>query len=90
MKYFVYIVLCSDNTLYTGITTDVDRRINEHNGNDKGAKYTKMRQPVRLIYSAKFDNRSTASKEEFRIKRLTKKEKELLIKKNVKKYDRSF
>lgn len=79
MKYFVYIVRCSDDTLYTGITTNVDRRIDEHNGDIKGAKYTKMRRPVKLIYSAKFANRSFASKEEFRIKNLTRKEKELLI-----------
>lgn len=79
MKYFVYIVMCSDNTLYTGITTDLGRRIAEHNGCDKGAKYTKMRQPVELVYFEKFCNRSSASKEECRIKNLTRKEKKLLI-----------
>lgn len=79
MKYFIYIVRCSDNTLYTGITTDINRRVDEHNGDSKGAKYTKMRQPVKLVYSVKFVDRSSASKEEFRIKNLTRKEKELLI-----------
>ncbi len=79
MKYFVYIVQCSDDTLYTGITTNLSRRVAEHNGGDKGAKYTKMRQPVKLVYSAIFSDRSSASKEEFRIKKLTRKEKELLI-----------
>jgi len=78
MKYFVYIVRCNDDTLYTGITTDVIRRIDEHNGDKKGAKYTKMRQPVKLVYSAKFSDRSSASKEEIRIKKLSKKQKELL------------
>lgn len=79
MKYFVYIVRCSDNTLYTGITTDVNRRVEEHNGGEKGAKYTKMRQPVKLVYVAKFLDRSSASKEEIKIKKMTRKQKELLI-----------
>ena len=79
MKYFVYIVSCSDDTLYTGITTDVHRRIDEHNGNEKGAKYTKNRQPVKLVYTVEFEGRSDASKEEIRIKKLTRKQKEYLI-----------
>ena len=70
---------CSDGTLYTGITTNLDRRVAEHNGSDKGAKYTRMRQPVDLIYSVKFSDRSSASKEEFRIKNLSRKQKEILI-----------
>lgn len=81
MKYFVYIVRCSDNSLYTGITTNVSRRVDEHNGKGKkGAKYTSMRQPVYLVYSAECENRSLASKEESRIKKITKKEKEEFIK----------
>ena len=51
MKWFVYILKCSDNTLYTGITTDIERRIKEHNSSNKGAKYTKTRRPVKLFYS---------------------------------------
>ena len=77
--YFVYMVLCSDNTLYTGITTDIERRIDEHNLSDKGAKYTKARRPVTLIYSEKHDNRSSASKREYAIKKMSKKEKKILI-----------
>ena len=50
VSYFVYILECSDQTLYTGITTDVDKRLEEHNTSDKGAKYTKARRPVRLLY----------------------------------------
>ena len=80
MNYHVYIIQCSDDTFYTGITTDIARRIQEHNDNKKGAKYTKARQPVFLVYSAEFSNRSTASKEEYRIKKLSRKEKEILIK----------
>jgi len=72
MKYFVYIIKCSDETFYTGITTDTKRRILEHNGNDLGAKYTRARQPVNLVYSKEYKNRSLASKEECRIKKLTR------------------
>lgn len=70
-KYYLYILECLDQTLYTGITTDLNRRINEHN-NKLGAKYTKGRSPVKLIYSKEFDNRSEATKEEMRIKKLTR------------------
>jgi len=77
--YFVYMVRCSDNTLYTGITTDLERRITEHNTSDKGAKYTKARRPVTLVYSEKHADRSSASKREFSIKKMTKSNKQLLI-----------
>lgn len=73
--YFVYIIQCSDNTLYTGITTDLDRRIKEHNSSKLGAKYTKVRRPVKLVFSKEFENRSEASKEESRIKKLSRSEK---------------
>ena len=80
MKYFVYMLRCSDNSLYTGITTDVLRRVDEHNGKgNKGAKYTAMRRPVKLVYSTEFENRSMATKEEARIKKLMKHKKESLI-----------
>jgi putative endonuclease len=80
MKYYTYILRCKDNTLYTGITTDLKRRVSEHNGKGGlGAKYTKARRPVELIYQTKFDNRSEASKEEFRIKKMSRIEKESLI-----------
>lgn len=73
--YFLYILQCSDDTLYTGITTDLNRRINEHNSSKLGAKYTKIRRPVKLVYSKDFINRSEASKEESRIKKLSRLEK---------------
>jgi putative endonuclease len=73
--YFLYILQCADNTLYTGITTDLDRRIKEHNNSKLGAKYTKVRRPVKLIYSQEFVNRSKASKEESRIKKLSHQQK---------------
>ncbi|MEQ1651479.1 MAG: GIY-YIG nuclease family protein [Hyphomicrobium sp.] len=82
MAYWLYIVRCADGTLYTGIATDVARRICEHNGTSKakkGARYTAPRRPVVLVYGAPFDTRSAASKEEARIKRLTRPEKDRLI-----------
>jgi putative endonuclease len=70
---------CSDDTLYTGITTDIERRIDEHNSSPKGAKYTRNRRPVTLVYSEVCDDKSSASKREYAIKRLTKAEKEKLL-----------
>ena len=79
MNYFVYILKCSDDTLYTGITTDVDRRVDEHNNSDKGAKYTKIRRPVTLMYTEELEDRSSASKREYAIKKLTRNDKKALI-----------
>ena len=79
MSYYVYIVRCSDNSLYTGITTDINRRIYEHNETKKGAKYTKSRRPVSLVYSALIGDRSSAQKEEYRIKKLSKIKKQELV-----------
>lgn len=67
--YYVYILKCSDDTLYTGITTELERRILEHNGSTQGAKYTRVRRPVQLVYSEKYENRSLASKREYEIKK---------------------
>jgi len=78
-NYFIYIVRCSDTTLYTGITTDIDRRLHEHNHTAKGAAYTSTRRPVKLVYSEGPTNRSKASKREYAIKQLSKKEKEILV-----------
>ncbi len=79
MSYFVYILECSDKTLYTGIATDVARRLDEHNNSDKGAKYTKIRRPLKLVYSEESENRSSASKREYEIKKLTRKKKLELV-----------
>ncbi len=78
--YYLYILKCADDTLYTGITTDLKRRVEEHNTSKLGAKYTKGRGPVSLIYSKEFEDRSSASIEEARIKKLSKEEKLKLIK----------
>ncbi len=79
--YYIYILECADNTFYTGITTDLERRVFEHNSSSLWAKYTKSRRPVKLIYSEKYENRSLASKREIEIKKLSKKQKNELIKK---------
>ena len=79
MSYYVYILKCSDDTLYTGITTDVTRRLEEHNSSAKGAKYTKIRRPVTLVYTENQKNRSEASKREYAIKKLSREEKLKLI-----------
>ena len=80
--WFVYILRCADDTLYTGITTDVKRRVIEHNISEKAAKYTRIRRPVELVYSQACNDRSDASKEEYNIKKLTRKQKEYKIKNN--------
>ena len=79
MGYFVYILRCSDDTFYTGITTDLKRRLKEHNSSKKGAKYTKVRRPVSLIYSERVEDRSDASKREYSIKKLSRDGKKALI-----------
>lgn len=78
--WYVYMLRCSDNSLYTGITTEIERRILEHNTSDKlGAKYTRVRRPVTLVYSEESTNRQTASQREYQLKRLSKKSKETLV-----------
>jgi putative endonuclease len=81
--FYLYILKCSDKTLYTGITVDLERRVREHNLSELGAKYTKHRRPVKLVYSRKFRSRSNAAKAETRVKGLTRAEKFRLIKKNT-------
>jgi putative endonuclease len=83
-QWYVYIVRCADGTLYTGCTTDVGRRVAEHNGSGtarvrRGANYTSARRPVTLMYSKKCSDRSRAQIEEYRIKQLSRTEKEQLI-----------
>jgi putative endonuclease len=73
--YQVYIIQCSDNTLYTGIAKELLRRIEEHNSSDKGAKYTKARRPVTLVYHEEHADRSLASKREYEIKKMSRKKK---------------
>lgn len=77
--WFVYILKCLDRTFYTGITTDVKRRVKEHNGSVLGAKYTRGRRPVKLIYGRRMKNHALAAREEGRIKKMSKREKKILL-----------
>lgn len=78
--YYVYMLRCEGNTLYTGITTDVKRRFAEHSeGKIKGAKYTRARKPIRIEAVWQTDNKIDAAKVEYRIKKLEKSQKELLV-----------
>jgi putative endonuclease len=78
-NYSVYILRCADNTYYTGIASDVARRIAEHENSPRGAKYLKGRGPLTLVYSESVGDRSIATRIEYRIKQLNRTEKEALI-----------
>ncbi len=84
--YAVYMVQCNDGTFYTGIARDVTQRIAEHNESPKGAKYTKARRPVRLVYQEEVENRSAAQRREYEVKQLTRAQKEVLIRNYARKY----
>jgi putative endonuclease len=76
--HFVYMVRCADGTLYTGYARDLPKRVAAHN-NGRGAKYTLPRLPVSLVYSESCDSRSDALKREYQVKRLSRRQKELLL-----------
>lgn len=77
-KWFTYILICKDNSLYTGVTNQLEKRLKTHNSG-QGARYTRSRIPVKLVYYETFSNRSEASTREYRIKQLTRKQKLKLI-----------
>ena len=82
--YYVYIVKCADGTLYTGFTTNIERRINEHNYSiRKAAKYTRSRRPVSLVHNEEYKTMSEALKREHAIKKLSRKRKIELIEKGM-------
>nr|WP_307990486.1 GIY-YIG nuclease family protein [uncultured Niameybacter sp.] len=76
--YFVYIVKCQDKTYYTGYTNNIEKRLKAHN-DGKGAKYTRVRLPVQLVYKECYETKSEALKREYAIKKLTRSQKEKLI-----------
>tara|TARA_Y100000592_G_scaffold16961_1_gene25448 strand:+ start:819 stop:1133 length:315 start_codon:yes stop_codon:yes gene_type:complete len=79
-NWHIYVVVCFDNSFYCGITTNLERRLKQHNGEIKGgAKYTRSRRPCRYVYTKKAANRSAASKEEYSFKKLSRKEKEIFL-----------
>lgn len=77
-KYYVYIILTVNNKLYCGYTDDVEKRYRLHK-EGKGAKFTRANKPFKLVYTAEFDTKQDAQKEEYRIKHLSRKQKEALI-----------
>ncbi len=77
--WFVYIVICNDDTLYTGIAKDVEKRVFDHNTSNIWAKYTKSRRPVSLVWYKKVVDRQTAAKLEYTIKKMWREKKEHLI-----------
>ncbi len=78
--HYIYLLRCSDQTIYCGYTTDIDRRVEEHNEGKIGAHYTKTRRPVELLYSEKFNSKREALQRELQIKKMTRQEKLKLIK----------
>ena len=78
MNWLVYMLECSDNSIYTGITNNLENRLKKHQSGD-GAKYLRGRLPIKLIYKELFINRSEATKREISIKKMSKKEKKILI-----------
>ncbi|MFC3959699.1 GIY-YIG nuclease family protein [Halovivax cerinus] len=77
-RHAVYVLQCADGTLYTGYTTDVDRRVAEHNAGE-GAKYTRSRTPVEVVHVERYDSRSDAMAREYEIKQLSRTQKERLV-----------
>lgn len=77
-RHYIYIVKCNDGSLYTGYAKNVEQRVAKHN-NGKGAKYTKIRRPVKLVYQETFDNKSDALKREYEIKTYSRAKKLKLI-----------
>ena len=77
-KYYVYMLLTEDNTLYCGFTDDVEKRFEAHK-NGAGAKYTRVHKPIKIVYSKEFNTKSEAMKEEYRIKKLKRADKLKLI-----------
>lgn len=73
--WWVYMVFCSDGTYYTGVTTDVRRRVHEHNHTKKGAKYTRSRRPVRCVWRSEAGSRGEAQRREANIKKMSRTEK---------------
>ncbi|REL36849.1 GIY-YIG nuclease family protein [Thalassotalea euphylliae] len=79
--WYVYLLRCADNSLYCGVTTDLNRRVIEHNQSPtRGAKYTRVRRPVELVYSETHASKSLACQREYAIKQLSKSKKEVLVK----------
>jgi len=79
VEWFVYLLRCADDTLYCGVCTDLERRVQEHNASLRGARYTRARRPVTLAWQRSLETRADACRQEARIKRLSRAAKERLI-----------
>lgn len=79
MTWYVYLLRCADGSLYAGITTDPARRLDQHNAGRAGAKYTRSRRPVELVWSETAEDRASASRREHALKRLSREAKEAVI-----------
>ena len=82
-EWFVYLLVCSDNTFYCGVTTDVFKRFGEHNFSDKGAKYTKGRRPVHLVWYERCLSKQDAYQQEYKIKKMKRSKKEQIILRSI-------
>ena len=78
-EWFLYVLRCADDTLYCGVTTNVQRRLHEHNNTARGAKYTFARRPVHLVWTEQHGSRSEAQSAEYKFKRLSRKDKLKII-----------
>ena len=78
-RFFVYILECRDGTYYTGYTNDLGRRVKEHNENKRGAKYTRYKRPVKVVWKKEYRYLCYAMRAEYRIKQLNRGQKELLV-----------
>jgi len=87
--FYVYILECKDKSYYTGYTDDLDARVEKHNAG-KGAKYTKGRGPVKVVWSREFNGKHDAMSTEYKLKQLTKQQKEVLIKRQRKVFIKTF
>ena len=81
--WHIYMVRCSDGTLYTGITNDLKKRIEAHNSGKEGARYTRSRRPVKLVYSEQVESKSAAAKLEYQLKKLPRLKKKELVEDRV-------
>jgi len=79
IMYHLYVLKCADGTLYSGITVDLARRVKEHNSSKLGAKYTRGRRPVKLVFFKRFRNRSAAAAAEARVKKLSRRQKLAIV-----------
>lgn len=77
--YYIYILRCADDTLYTGFTNNIENRMKRHNSSTRGAKYTRIRRPVTVVYSEQYGTKSEAMKREYEIKQMTRTEKLRLL-----------